>query len=124
MAPEIKNILIECTATDLTKANITLNTIVAMFSQYCAQPFTVEPVRAAQRGAGVRARQSAGGGRGRGCGRGGCGGCSGGTQSAANGQGLKPPIPTPFAPPPCAGGGAISGGPITPKDGRAAGALP
>jgi len=44
MSPSIKNILIECTATDLTKANITLNTIVAMFSRYCAQPFSVEPV--------------------------------------------------------------------------------
>jgi len=44
MSPSINNIFIECTATDLTKANITLNTIVAMFSKYCAKPFTVEPV--------------------------------------------------------------------------------
>mmetsp|Transcript_4397 Transcript_4397/g.12384 ORF Transcript_4397/g.12384 Transcript_4397/m.12384 type:complete len:625 (+) Transcript_4397:43-1917(+) len=44
MGPDIKNILIECTATDLTKANIVLNTLVAMFSGYCAKPFTVEPV--------------------------------------------------------------------------------
>eukprot|EP00977_Amphora_coffeiformis_P018530 scaffold6562_cov163-Amphora_coffeaeformis.AAC.17 len=39
-----KNVFIECTATDLTKANIVLDTVVTMFSEYCAQPFTVEPV--------------------------------------------------------------------------------
>ena len=39
-----KNVFIECTATDLTKANIVLDTVVAMFSEYCAQPFSVEPV--------------------------------------------------------------------------------
>jgi len=36
---DTKNVFIECTATDLTKAKIVLNTMVAMFSQYCAQPF-------------------------------------------------------------------------------------
>ena len=35
-----KNVLIECTATDLTKARIVLNTIVCMFSKYCKVPFT------------------------------------------------------------------------------------
>ncbi|ORZ35489.1 hypothetical protein BCR44DRAFT_1434332 [Catenaria anguillulae PL171] len=40
-----RNVLIECTATDLTKAKIVLNTIVATYSQYCAKPFTVEPVK-------------------------------------------------------------------------------
>jgi phenylalanyl-tRNA synthetase beta chain len=39
-----KNVFIECTATDLTKANIVLDTVVCMFSEYCAAPFTVEPV--------------------------------------------------------------------------------
>ncbi|CAG8646363.1 9182_t:CDS:10, partial [Funneliformis caledonium] len=39
-----KNVFIECTATDLTKAKIVLNTVVTMFSEYCAEPFTVEPV--------------------------------------------------------------------------------
>jgi len=39
-----KNIFIECTATDLTKAKIVLNTVVCMFSEYCEKPFTVEPV--------------------------------------------------------------------------------
>ncbi|GMI42046.1 hypothetical protein TeGR_g14003 [Tetraparma gracilis] len=39
-----KNVFIECTATDLTKANIVLDTVVAMFSEHCARPFTVEPV--------------------------------------------------------------------------------
>ena len=39
-----KNVFIECTATDLTKANIVLDTVVAMFSEYAARPFTVESV--------------------------------------------------------------------------------
>jgi phenylalanyl-tRNA synthetase beta chain len=39
-----KNVFIECTATDLTKANIVLDTVVTMFSEYCSMPFTVEPV--------------------------------------------------------------------------------
>lgn len=39
-----KNVFIECTATDLTKANIVLDTVVAMFSEYAANPFSVEPV--------------------------------------------------------------------------------
>ncbi|BBN19081.1 phenylalanyl-tRNA synthetase beta chain [Marchantia polymorpha subsp. ruderalis] len=39
-----KNVFIECTATDLTKAKIVLNTMVTMFSQYCDQKFEVEPV--------------------------------------------------------------------------------
>ena len=36
---ETKNVFIECTATDLTKAKITLDTVVTMFSQYCEEPF-------------------------------------------------------------------------------------
>ncbi|VAI14515.1 unnamed protein product [Triticum turgidum subsp. durum] len=39
-----RNVFIECTATDLTKANIVLNTMVAMFSEYCENKFEVEPV--------------------------------------------------------------------------------
>ena len=39
-----KNVFIECTATDLTKANIVLDTVIAMFSEYCAVPFTALPV--------------------------------------------------------------------------------
>ncbi|XP_039249843.2 phenylalanine--tRNA ligase beta subunit-like [Styela clava] len=39
-----KNIFIEITATDLTKAKITLDTIVAMYSEYCDKPFIIEPV--------------------------------------------------------------------------------
>uniref|UniRef100_A0A671M7A0 Phenylalanine--tRNA ligase beta subunit n=1 Tax=Sinocyclocheilus anshuiensis TaxID=1608454 RepID=A0A671M7A0_9TELE len=35
-----KNIFIECTATDQTKAKITLDMIVTMFSEYCDEPFT------------------------------------------------------------------------------------
>ena len=38
------NVFIECTGTDLTKANIVLDTVVTMFSQYCAEPFTAEEV--------------------------------------------------------------------------------
>ncbi|KAL7223202.1 hypothetical protein ACSBR1_024798 [Camellia fascicularis] len=39
-----KNVFIECTATDLTKAKIVLNTMVTMFSVYCERKFEVEPV--------------------------------------------------------------------------------
>jgi phenylalanyl-tRNA synthetase beta chain len=39
-----RNMFIECTATDLTKATIVLNTLVAMYSRYCTTPFSVEPV--------------------------------------------------------------------------------
>ena len=39
-----KNVFIECTATDLTKANIVLDTVVTMFSEYCSEPFTAVPV--------------------------------------------------------------------------------
>lgn len=44
------NVFIECTGTDKTKANIVLDTVVAMFSEYCAQPFTVEPVNVVYEG--------------------------------------------------------------------------
>nr|CAH0098911.1 unnamed protein product [Daphnia galeata] len=37
-----KNVFIECTATDLTKASIVLDTLVCMFSRYCRNQFTVE----------------------------------------------------------------------------------
>lgn len=36
--------LIECTATDLTKAKVVLNTVACMFAEYCEVPFEVEPV--------------------------------------------------------------------------------
>jgi phenylalanyl-tRNA synthetase beta chain len=42
---DTKDIFIECTATDKTKANIVLNTIVTMFSEHCKDPFTVEQVK-------------------------------------------------------------------------------
>ncbi|XP_075661936.1 phenylalanine--tRNA ligase beta subunit, cytoplasmic [Castanea sativa] len=41
---ETKNVFIECTATDLTKAKIVLNTMVTMFSEYCERKFEIEPV--------------------------------------------------------------------------------
>ena len=41
---DTKNIFIECTATDYTKANIVLNTMLAMYGQYCGDKFAVEPV--------------------------------------------------------------------------------
>lgn len=43
-----RNVFIEITATDLTKARIVLDTIVCMFSQYCDNSFTVEPVEVIQ----------------------------------------------------------------------------
>ncbi|KAJ2959590.1 hypothetical protein NQ176_g11105 [Zarea fungicola] len=39
------NVFIEITATDLTKLGIVTDMIVTMFSMYCAEPFTVEPVK-------------------------------------------------------------------------------
>lgn len=44
----VQNIFIECTATDLTKAKITLDTLVTMFSEYCKDQFEVEPVEVEQ----------------------------------------------------------------------------
>ncbi|KAH0624011.1 hypothetical protein JD844_007288 [Phrynosoma platyrhinos] len=37
-----KNVFIECTATDLTKAKIVLDILVTMFSEYCQKAFTIE----------------------------------------------------------------------------------
>lgn len=41
---DTRDVFIECTATDLTKAKVVLNTVCAMFSEYCEQPYVVEPV--------------------------------------------------------------------------------
>ncbi|KAL1297141.1 hypothetical protein AAFC00_004717 [Neodothiora populina] len=38
------NVLIDITATDKTKLEVVNHMIVSMFSQYCAEPFTIEPV--------------------------------------------------------------------------------
>lgn len=38
------NVFIECTGTDLTKANIVLDTVVTMFAEYCKEPFSAEKV--------------------------------------------------------------------------------
>ncbi|TPX37609.1 phenylalanine---tRNA ligase [Synchytrium microbalum] len=40
-----KNVFIDITATDLTKAKVALNMLVTMFSQYSTEQFTIEPVR-------------------------------------------------------------------------------
>ncbi|KIH88092.1 phenylalanyl-tRNA synthetase beta chain [Sporothrix brasiliensis 5110] len=40
-----KNVFIEITATDETKLDIVCNMMVTMFSGYCADPYTIEPVR-------------------------------------------------------------------------------
>ena len=39
-----RDVFVECTATDLAKAHTVLNTLVAMFSEYCQVPFQVEQV--------------------------------------------------------------------------------
>ena len=39
------NVLIDITGLDLTKCEIVLNTLVAMFSVYCKEPFTVEEIK-------------------------------------------------------------------------------
>lgn len=41
---QTRDVFVECTATDLTKAKVVLNTVVAMFSRYCSTPYEVEPV--------------------------------------------------------------------------------
>ncbi|TFY65646.1 hypothetical protein EVG20_g5451 [Dentipellis fragilis] len=40
-----RNIYIDVTATDLTKINIVVNIVATMFSEYCEEPFTIEPVK-------------------------------------------------------------------------------
>ena len=42
---ETRNVFLDVTALDQTKLVIVTNILVAMFSEYCAEPFTVEPVR-------------------------------------------------------------------------------
>ena len=39
-----RNVLIDVTGLDQTKSHIVLNTLIAMFSEYCDKPFTVEAV--------------------------------------------------------------------------------
>ncbi|KAB0800929.1 hypothetical protein PPYR_05283 [Photinus pyralis] len=39
---DTKNVFIECTATDLTKAIVVLDTMVCMFSEYCKEKYCVE----------------------------------------------------------------------------------
>jgi len=41
---DTRNVFIEVTGTDQTKINIVLNTMIAMYSGYCAKPFSVEAV--------------------------------------------------------------------------------
>ena len=41
---DTKDVFVEITATDLTKAQVVLNTVCAMFCEYCSTPFEVEPV--------------------------------------------------------------------------------
>ncbi|KAL3308446.1 hypothetical protein Ciccas_013023, partial [Cichlidogyrus casuarinus] len=43
-----KNVFVEITATDLHKASIALDTVVTMFSEYCGEQFSVEPVEVLQ----------------------------------------------------------------------------
>jgi phenylalanyl-tRNA synthetase beta chain len=40
-----RNVFIDLTATDRTKLEIVNNIMVAMFSLYCAEPFTIEPIQ-------------------------------------------------------------------------------
>lgn len=42
---DTKNVFMEITATDRTKLEIVNNIMVTMFSMYCAEPFTIEPVQ-------------------------------------------------------------------------------
>lgn len=49
-----KNVFIECTATDITKANVVLDTMITMFAEYCSQPFTCEKVEVVYQASGER----------------------------------------------------------------------
>jgi len=40
-----RNVFIDVTATDQTKLDIVVNIVSTMFSEYCAEPYTVEPVK-------------------------------------------------------------------------------
>ncbi|KAG6336688.1 hypothetical protein ID866_2395 [Astraeus odoratus] len=40
-----RNVFIEVTATDDTKLQIVINIVTAMFSEYCEQPYNIEPVK-------------------------------------------------------------------------------
>ncbi|OJK02822.1 hypothetical protein ASPACDRAFT_75931 [Aspergillus aculeatus ATCC 16872] len=42
---DTKNVLIEITALDKTKVEIVNRMMVTMFSQYCTEPFTIEPIK-------------------------------------------------------------------------------
>lgn len=42
---DTRNVFIEITATDRTKVEVVNHILVAMFSEYCEEPFTVEPVK-------------------------------------------------------------------------------
>ena len=44
MSTDTKNVFIECTATDNTKAMVVLNQVVCMVSEHLAHPFIIEPV--------------------------------------------------------------------------------
>lgn len=41
---ETKNVFLDITGTDKTKVEVVLNQLVAMFSRYCSEPFTIEPI--------------------------------------------------------------------------------
>ncbi|CAK5275501.1 unnamed protein product [Mycena citricolor] len=40
-----RNVFIDCTATDQTKLDIVVNMVATMFSEYCGEAFTIEPVK-------------------------------------------------------------------------------
>jgi len=42
---DTRDVFIEITATDKTKVEIVNHILVAMFSEYCSEPFTIEPVK-------------------------------------------------------------------------------
>ncbi|KAH9482375.1 Phenylalanine--tRNA ligase beta subunit [Psilocybe cubensis] len=42
---DTRNVFIDVTATDQTKLDIVVNIVATMFAEYCAEPFTIEPVK-------------------------------------------------------------------------------
>ncbi|KAF7292377.1 Phenylalanyl-tRNA synthetase subunit beta [Mycena chlorophos] len=49
-----RNVFIDVTATDETKLAIVVNMVATMFAEYCAEPYTIEPVRVIQADGSVR----------------------------------------------------------------------
>ena len=55
---DTRDILIEATATDLSKAKVVLATLCTMFSEHCSTPFEIEPVEVVDAAGNSQSKQS------------------------------------------------------------------